>query len=207
VRSRQYFEWAITQANRRRSLQQSRLVSVVGVQTQRHRQSRGRYDHARETDDRDNADQHINDLVDRRARVQSGIGTLSESGNSGTDRDQCAQADERERPAVEFLGLRADFVDDIRGNAWIILSHSAQSFRVVHDGHLSAPAASRAIAAPSTDRTPPATDLVVKSASWRDCPRTSRNVHHTDDVNRRALLRLESLHITSRYCRSETVFA
>lgn len=58
-----------------------------------------------ESDDRNYADQHIDDLGGRRARTHRGIGVCPIGRNSATDRDQRGEPDERQRLRIELLRL------------------------------------------------------------------------------------------------------
>ena len=83
-----------------------RLVDVI---PERQRQLRGRRDNAGHPHDRNDPDQHVDDLGGRRARRHRGIGLFAIGRASTPDRDQRSQAHQRQRLRIEICGLDPGF--------------------------------------------------------------------------------------------------
>ena len=104
---------------------------VVGVVSKRHRELRGRSDNAGKPDDGNDADQDVDDLSGRRARIHRGIGLRSIGRNRATRRDQRGEPDERERLRIELSGLDSGSADAARRKAGVVDGQTAQPLRVV----------------------------------------------------------------------------
>ena len=77
---------------------------LVEVVAERHRHLRGGRDHPGEPDNRNDAEQRVDDLGGCCPRADSGIGLGAVRGFSATDGDQRGQADQRQRLRIEFAG-------------------------------------------------------------------------------------------------------
>ena len=67
----------------------------------RHRQFRGRRNHTRQPNDRNDTHQHVDDLGSRRTRIDRGVGLSTVRRNRTTDRDQSCEPHQRQRSLIE----------------------------------------------------------------------------------------------------------
>jgi hypothetical protein len=110
---------------------------IVDVLPKRQRQLRGLRDSAGQPDDRNHANQHVDDLSGRRARTHRGIGLSSVGRHSTTDSDQRSDPHEfqgfRIEPGGVDLAAAAQF-----HIACVIDGQPPQPFHLVQ-GHLILP--------------------------------------------------------------------
>ena len=106
---------------------------IVGVISQGQRQLWGRRDSAGQPDDGNHANQHVDNLSGRRARIYGGIGLGSVGGHSTTDRDQRGEPYQLQRLRIQPRGIEAVGAEAVFGKACVIDGHTAKQFPVVQD--------------------------------------------------------------------------
>jgi ATP/maltotriose-dependent transcriptional regulator MalT len=149
---------SVCSAGSRKSLTRLVFQGILDVVPKRQRQLRCCGNSAGQPDDRNDANQHVDDLSGRRARAHCGIGLSSVGGHGTTDGDQCSDPRQLHRFGIERSGVdvgSADFPE-----ACVIDRQTAQLFHVVQG------------------RLPAWEVMLIHSASEQT------EMHHADRVNR-----------------------
>ena len=108
------------------------IQCVVEIVSQRHRNLRCSGDDERKSDDGDDADEHVDDLLRGRARADRGVGLRSERRLGTADGHERGDAGERQGLGIEPVGRHPDLAEVVFGQPFIVDGQSSEPFRIVH---------------------------------------------------------------------------